>query len=135
MMTIHLHACAIAYGVDTWPTFYAQELVHHDVPPKVLLHIQALHQGRWLHAGRPNCGARRDGALIGKHYGIRRNLLGLHAVDDLHLLSGEPSLSGVDQGRIEPFEDVVPGVYEHEADTAEVHVGVVFFEHIEDEVV
>lgn len=90
MMTIYLHACAIACVVDTEPTFYAQELVHHNVPPRVLLQIQALHQGRWLHAGRSHRGARQGGAPIGKHYGTRRNLRGLHAVDDSYLLVETP---------------------------------------------
>ena len=98
MMTIYLYACAIAYGVDAGPTFYVQELVHYDVPPRVLLQIQALHQGRWLHAGRSHRGVCQGGAPLGKHYGTRRNLHGLHAVDDRYLLGGETPLSGRSDG-------------------------------------
>jgi hypothetical protein len=41
----------------------------------------------------------------------------------------------VNQRRVEPLKDVIPGVYEHEACPVEVHAGIITPKHVEDEVV
>jgi hypothetical protein len=41
----------------------------------------------------------------------------------------------VSQRGVDVFEDAGPGVYEHQANTIEIHLGVIQLEHIVDEVV
>src|SRR5215207_5496451 len=128
-------ADAVAHSVDPGPVLNAQIHVHEDVSTSVLRYIQGLHQGSGLHAGRPHCGASRDGASVGEHHSIGADLRNLGVVDDLYPLGGEPVDGGVSQRGVDVFEDAVPGVYEHQAHTVEIHLGVIRLEHIMDEVV